>query len=185
MLKLDGAGWVSGEGVRHLASPNFDARPPGTVVDLLVIHNISLPPGRFGGDHVAAFFTNALDGAAHPFFATVVGVRVSSHFLIERDGRITQFVGCNDRAWHAGTSVHRGRAGCNDFSIGVELEGTDFTPFTVAQYEALAALTASLRQRYPLASATGHSDIAQDRKTDPGPFFDWSRFNAYTGLMRG
>lgn len=183
-LQFDSAGWAVGGGVRRLPSPNFDARPAGTAVDLLVIHNISLPPGDFGGDHVARFFTNALDPGAHSFFATLAGVRVSSHFLIERGGRITQFVSIADRAWHAGASCHRGRSRCNDFSIGVELEGTDFLAFTDAQYDALSALARALQTVLPLASACGHSDIAQDRKTDPGPMFDWARFTRATGLDR-
>ncbi len=183
-LQVDAAGWLQGPGVRILRSPHWDARPAGSVVDLLVLHNITLPPGDFGGDHVAALFSGTLDLAAHPFFATLAGVRVSAHVLIERDGRITQFVSCHDRAWHAGASSHRGRPRCNDFSIGVELEGTDFTPFIAAQYDVLARVTAALRHALPLACAAGHSDIAQDRKTDPGPFFDWARFSADTGLAR-
>jgi AmpD protein len=183
-LIVDAAGWLRGADVRALPSPHHDARPPGTVVDLLVLHNISLPPGDFGGDHIASLFAGTLEPSAHPFFATLVGVRVSAHFLIERDGRITQFVACCERAWHAGASSHRGRPRCNDFSIGVELEGTDFTPFTAAQYDALARLTAALRATLPLASACGHSDIALERKTDPGPFFDWLRFSASSGLAR-
>lgn len=184
-LRVDADGWLHGPGLRTLRSPHHDARPPGTVVDLLVVHNITLPPGQFGGDHVAALFAGTLDGATHPFFATLAGARVSAHFLIERDGRITQFVSCHDRAWHAGASAHRGRPRCNDFSIGVELEGTDFTPFSAAQYDALAHLAIALRAALPLACAAGHSDIAHDRKTDPGPFFDWPRFSSMTGLARG
>jgi AmpD protein len=184
-LQLGPEGWVHGDGVRRLPSPHHDARPAGTTIDLLVLHNITLPPGGFGGDHIAAFFRGTLDLAAHPFFATLAGARVSAHFVIERSGRITQFVSCHDRAWHAGASVHRGRARCNDFSVGVELEGTDFTPFCDAQYAALAALTAALRAGLPITLACGHSDIAQDRKTDPGPLFDWTQFTAQTGLARG
>jgi N-acetyl-anhydromuramoyl-L-alanine amidase len=171
--------------VRLLPSPHFDSRPAGAAIDLLVLHNITLPPGGFGGDHIASFFCGSLDPAAHPFFATLTGVRVSAHFVIERGGRITQFVSCHDRAWHAGPSVHRGRQRCNDFSVGIELEGTDFMPFTDAQYAALAGLAAALRAGLPLATACGHSDIAQQRKTDPGPSFDWARFTALTALARG
>lgn len=170
------SGWV--DDVARCPSPNFDARPSGTAIDLLVIHNISLPPGVFGGGHVHRLFANALAGGEHPFLDQLAGVRVSAHFLIERDGRVTQFVNCADRAWHAGASSFRGRSRCNDFSIGIELEGTDFTPFADAQYAALALLVPALTQAYPLAHACGHSEIAQDRKTDPGPHFDWSRVTA-------
>lgn len=182
-LALREDGWVAG--VAHCLSPHCDARPAGSSVDLLVIHNISLPPGEFGGGHVQRLFAGTLDLSAHAFFATLAGVRVSAHFLIERDGCITQFVSCAARAWHAGASVHRGRARCNDFSIGVELEGTDFTPYRPAQYLALAALVPALRARYALAHAAGHSDLAVERKSDPGPLFDWPRLAADTGLTRG
>ena len=171
--QVDAAGWVPQAMQRR--SPNADARPPGTSVDLLVLHNISLPPGEFGAGDIGRLFTNALVPEAHPFFAQLAGVRVSAHFLIERDGGVTQFVSCADRAWHAGRSSFRGRARCNDFSIGIELEGTDFLPFADAQYAALAHLVPALAAAYPLAAARGHSEIATDRKTDPGPFFDWSR----------
>lgn len=184
-FSVDATGWLRGPGVRTLPSPHHDPRPPGTVVDLLVLHNISLPPGDFGGDHIAALFTGALEPSAHPFFASLIGARVSAHFLVERTGRITQFVACQERAWHAGASSHRGRPRCNDFSIGVELEGTDFMPFAPVQYDALARLTAALRAVLPLAWACGHSDIAQERKTDPGPFFDWLRYSASNSLVRG
>jgi AmpD protein len=184
-LRVDAAGWLRGPGVRTLPSPHHDPRPAGTIVDLLVLHNISLPPGDFGGDHIASLFTGTLEPSAHPFFATLIGVCVSAHFLIERDGRITQFVACQQRAWHAGASSHRGRQRCNDFSIGVELEGTDFMPFAPTQDDALTRLTAALRAALPLAWACGHSDIAHERKTDPGPYFDWLRFSASTGLARG
>ncbi len=173
-LAVGADGWLRG-GTRLCRSPNFDARPPDVVVDLLVIHNISLPPGEFGGGHVAQLFCNALDPAAHPFFAQIAGSRVSAHFLVERDGAVTQFVSCADRAWHAGASAYRGRSRCNDFSIGIELEGTDFGPFTDAQYAALDALVPALVAAYPLDAARGHGEIAVDRKTDPGPLFDWRR----------
>lgn len=175
-------GWLAG--AAHAPSPHCDARPAGSPVDLLVVHNISLPPGDFGGGHVQRLFTGTLDPSAHAFFATLAGVRVSAHFLIERDGRITQFVSCAARAWHAGASAYRGRVRCNDFSIGVELEGTDFTSYHPAQYQSLAALVSALRVRYPLAHAVGHSDIAAGRKTDPGPLFDWALLAADTGLAR-
>lgn len=168
-------GWV--EGGRRVPSPNFDARPPGGV-RLLVVHAISLPPGEFGGDGVIDLFTNRLDPAAHPYYAGLDGLRVSAHFLIRRDGELIQFVSCLDRAWHAGVSSWRGLSRCNDFSIGVELEGCDDQPFDPRQYEALLGLVAALRGRYPLEDIVGHSDIAPGRKTDPGPHFDWSRLAA-------
>lgn len=183
---MDHRGWlVAAPGQpapAHRPSPNADARPPGLPIELLVIHNISLPPGTFGGGAIARLFCNALDPQAHPFFAQLAGVRVSSHFLIERDGAVTQFVSCQARAWHAGRSSFRGRERCNDYSIGVELEGTDFSPFADAQYDALSRLLAALVSAYPLRHARGHSEIAQDRKTDPGPFFDWSRVAALAAL---
>lgn len=157
-------------------SPNFDARPEGALVELLVIHNISLPAGEFGGPHIADLFTNRVDFHAHPSFADLRGLEVSSHFLIRRDGRVLQFVGCGQRAWHAGASRFQGRDRCNDFSIGIELEGSDLVAFSTVQYEALAALTAALRARYPLTAVTGHEHIAPGRKTDPGPCFDWDLY---------
>jgi AmpD protein len=157
-------------------SPNFDARPAGTQVELLVIHNISLPAGRFGGPHIADLFTNRVDFAADPSFADLRGLTVSAHFLVRRDGRVIQFVSCNERAWHAGVSCFDGREQCNDFSVGIEVEGSDFVVFTPAQYEALAVLTQALAARYPLAAATGHQHIAPGRKTDPGPCFDWDLY---------
>jgi len=180
VLRVAPSGWV--EGIERCPSPNFDARPAPAAIDLLVIHNISLPPGRFGGGHVHRLFANALGAGEHPFLDQLAGLRVSAHFLIERNGRVTQFVSCADRAWHAGASSFQGRTRCNDFSIGIELEGTDFTPFADAQYDALARLLPALRLAYSLAHACGHSEIAQDRKTDPGPFFDWSRVPALRQL---
>lgn len=165
-------------GVPFIPSPNFDARPAGVTVNLLVVHGISLPPERFGGDEVARLFTNTLDCAAHPYFETLRGVRVSAHFYVRRSGRIVQFVSCDARAWHAGASQWRGRARCNDFSIGVELEGFDTLPYEDAQYAALADLTRALRERFPLVDLAGHDDVAPGRKTDPGPAFDWLRFRA-------
>lgn len=178
-MQLDCAsGWC--HDVQHCPSPNFNARPAGEV-SLLVIHNISLPPAQFKTGKVQAFFQNQLDVTEHPYFAGIADLRVSAHFLIERDGEITQFVSCLDRAWHAGVSLFDGREGCNDFSLGIELEGTDEQPFTDTQYTALIELTRQLRRAYPAISLEricGHSDIAPGRKTDPGPFFDWSRFRA-------
>lgn len=166
------------EGVRYIASPNCDERPAGCHVELLVIHYISLPPGEFGGHAIEDFFRNRLDPRAHPFFATIASLRASAHFLIRRNGRVTQFVPCAKRAWHAGESNWRGRERCNDFSIGIELEGNEEVPFTTAQYRRLAALTQAVMKRYPISEIVGHSDIAPSRKTDPGPQFDWSRFRA-------
>ena len=172
------SGWC--QGVRHCPSPNFNARPQGEV-SLLVIHNISLPPGQFGTGKVQAFFQNCLRADEHPYFATIASLRVSAHFLIERDGAITQFVSCNERAWHAGQSSFGGRENCNDFSLGIELEGTDELPFSEAQYAALVGLTRVLQRAYPaltLERICGHSDIAPTRKTDPGPAFEWPRLRA-------
>lgn len=167
-------GWS--RGVRRVPSPNFDVRAADTLIDLLVIHNISLPPDQFGGPYIADLFTNRLDCDAHPYFDQLRALRVSAHFLIRRDGEVIQFVSANDRAWHAGVSSFCGRERCNDFSIGIELEGTDFVPFEEAQYDALAELTWALRARYPLTDVAGHEHIAPGRKTDPGPFFDWAHF---------
>lgn len=182
LLAVAADGWVGG--ARRDPSPHFDARPAGSAIELLVVHNISLPPGAFGSGDIARLFTNRLDAAAHPFFATLAGVRVSAHFLIERDGALTQFVSCLDRAWHAGASEFDGRPRCNDFSVGIELEGTDFAPFEAAQYATLASLTRALRAAYPLRAVRGHADIAHDRKTDPGPFFDWSHYARLAALER-
>lgn len=172
-------GWV--RGVRHCPSPNFNLRPQGDAVSLLVIHNISLPPGQFGTGKVQAFFQNRLDPNEHPYFEEIRHLTVSAHFLIERDGAITQFVSCHDRAWHAGVSCFDGREACNDFSLGIELEGTDTEPYTDAQYTALAGLTRLLRAAFPGITPEriqGHCDIAPERKTDPGEAFDWSRYRA-------
>ncbi len=173
-MKPDAQGWLSG--VCRVASPNHDARPAHNAIDLLVIHNISLPPNEYGGDAIERFFTNVLDHSEHPYYEQLKGVRVSSHFLVRRDGRVIQFVPCNKRAWHAGVSAWRGRTRCNDFSIGIELEGSDFEPFTERQYAALVRLTRRLLRVYPIRDIAGHSDIAPERKTDPGPFFDWEMY---------
>ena len=175
-MKLDATGWVSG--MRRIASPNCDARPHGTAIELLVIHNISLPPGEFSGEAVAQLFTNTLNTEAHPYYAQLQGVKVSAHFLIRRNGEIVQFVPCSKRAWHAGASLWQGRSGCNDFSIGVELEGSDHVPFSDQQYIALGRLTRLLKRAYPIRALAGHTDIAPGRKTDPGPHFDWPRYFA-------
>lgn len=160
---------------RKIRSPNRDPRPEGIAISLVVVHGISLPPGEFGGDGIARLFTNRLDPSAHPYFATIADLRVSAHFLIRRDGALVQFVSCNERAWHAGASAWKRRERCNDFSIGVELEGTDEAPYAAAQYTMLARLVKALQKRYPIEDVAGHSDVAPGRKTDPGPAFDWPR----------
>jgi AmpD protein len=169
---------------RHIASPNCDERPAGTEVELIVIHNISLPPGEFGGDGIERLFTNRLDPEAHPYYGQIHSMRVSSHFLVRRDGTLTQFVPCSLRAWHAGVSKWRSRECCNDFSLGIELEGSDDLPFAEPQYLCLIPLMGALAARYPVVGAVGHSDIAPGRKTDPGPHFDWQRIAQATGLGR-
>lgn len=180
-LSVDADGWV--REARHARSPNFEARPAGTVPTLLVVHNISLPPGEFGGDAIEALFLNRLDCDAHPYYQRHLrGVRVSAHFLIRRDGELVQFVSCDERAWHAGASEFFGRPRCNDFSIGIELEGADDVPFDAAQYATLGALARTLAARYPIAAVAGHADIAPGRKTDPGPHFDWQCFAGDAGF---
>lgn len=181
LFAVDRDGWACGACV--LRSPNFEARPAGTVPTLVVVHNISLPPGEFGGRAIADLFLNRLDCDAHPYYdAHLRGLRVSSHFVILRDGTLEQFVSCDERAWHAGVSNFFGRERCNDFSIGIELEGADANPFEAAQYATLAALVGALVARYPIEALAGHSDIAPGRKTDPGPHFDWARLQRDTAL---
>lgn len=170
---------------RQCRSPNASERPDGAEISLLVIHNISLPPGEYGGGHIDELFCNRLDASAHPYFADIAHLRVSAHLLIDRDGGLTQYVPFDRKAWHAGRSRFRGREECNEYSIGIELEGCDHEPFTDAQYERLAEVTRLLRQHYPAIAAdriVGHSDIAPGRKTDPGPCFDWQRFRRCAGL---
>jgi AmpD protein len=171
-------GWLSR--ARHIASPNADERPPGTAICLVVIHAISLPPGEFGGNGIVALFTNTLDPAMHPYYRDISTLRVSAHFLIRRDGELIQFVSVKQRAWHAGVSQWAGRERCNDFSIGIELEGCDDQPFAAAQYDVLHDLLRELRCRYPIEAVVGHSDISPGRKTDPGPCFDWHRLSRLT-----
>jgi AmpD protein len=169
-------GWLSG--VKRVPSPNRDARPAGCELGLIVIHGISLPPAEFGGVWIDRFFTNALPADAHEYFATIAHLRVSAHVLIRRDGSLTQYVPFIERAWHAGESQYCGRKACNDFSVGIELEGTDEIPYEPAQYDALVELVRTLKRTYPslrTAEIVGHSDIAPGRKTDPGPSFDWRR----------
>lgn len=169
------------DGVIHKPSPNFNQRPDPKDIDLLVIHNISLPPGQFGGDSIERFFTNCLDHSLHPFFKEIEGVEVSAHLLVRRDGSVIQFVPLNHRAWHAGRSQFQGRENCNDFSIGIELEGTDTSPYSDEQYLALVQLTCDIQRLYPMITCdriTGHRDIAPGRKTDPGESFDWVRYRS-------
>jgi AmpD protein len=163
---------------RYLASPNCDERPPGAAITLLVLHSISLPPGQYGGDAIERLFTNRLDPAAHPYFRDIAALKLSSHFLVRRDGELLQFVPVHQRAWHAGASCWRGRSRCNDFSIGVELEGIEESAFEDIQYERLNELVRALRAALPLNDIAAHSDVAPDRKTDPGAHFDWARLLA-------
>jgi len=175
-FSIDDAGWL--ESAEAIASPNFDSRPDDAVIRLIVVHGISLPPGEYGGGHIRDFFCNRLDTGAHDYFATIRDLRVSAHCVIERSGKILQFVSFLDRAWHAGVSEWRGETACNDFSIGIELEGCDDEAYDERQYRSLAALIAALRARYPGIAGdalAGHSDIAPGRKTDPGTAFDWAR----------
>lgn len=174
-IALDTGGWVLG--ARRIPSPNHDERPGGEAVVLVVIHGISLPPGEFGGPGVIELFTNRLDPTAHPYYEAIKDLRVSAHFFIRRDGELIQFVPCSMRAWHAGESSWQGRARCNDYSVGIELEGTDDLPYTDAQYAVLNELLSTLRGAYPIEAVVGHSDIAPGRKTDPGPCFDWGRLD--------
>jgi AmpD protein len=166
-------GWLPG--ALRVESANHDARPEGEVVSLIVVHAISLPPGEFGGEGIVGLFSNCLDASAHPYFAQISSLRVSAHFLLRRDGELIQFVSCAQRAWHAGLSSWNGRQRCNDFSLGIELEGCDDMPFETAQYRALRELIRALCVAYPIEAVVGHSDIAPGRKTDPGPCFDWRR----------
>ena len=178
-MDIDKEGWCLQ--ATRLASPNQNDRADNQGIDLLVIHNIRLPPGQFGGHCIADLFLNRLDCNAHPFFDQLRALKVSSHFFIRRDGSLFQFVSADKRAWHAGVSSFKGREGCNDFSVGVELEGTDFVSFEPEQYETLVSLTDALRRRYSLKTITGHQHIAPVRKTDPGPFFDWQLYKKMLG----
>lgn len=164
---------------KQIASPNFDERPFNEI-SLIVIHNISLPPCQYGGNGIIELFTNSLNPNEHPYYEKIHTQKVSAHFLIRRDGELIQFVSCLHRAWHAGLSSWQGRERCNDFSIGIELEGSDFEAFETAQYATLNALVSCLKNAYQIQAITGHSDIAPDRKTDPGPFFDWAKISTKT-----
>jgi AmpD protein len=172
---------------RRVESPNWDERPAGAEIDLVVIHGISLPPGRFGGPWIDALFTNTLASDAHPYFQRVADLRVSAHLLIRRDGEIVQYVPFHRRAWHAGRSSFAGREGCNDFAVGIELEGTDDIPYTGSQYARLSTVIRALMEAYPAITSeriTGHAQIAPDRKTDPGPVFDWPKLWRALGCPR-
>lgn len=176
---LDTTRWEKGwyNGAQHCVSPNFGARPVDAVLDLVLLHSISLPPGVYGGDAVERLFTNSLDWDAHPYFQSIRGLEVSAHFFIRRDGRLVQFVSCDDRAWHAGQSSFRGRDNCNDYSIGVELEGLEGQTFEAAQYAALQVLLVALIENYPIRFLAGHSDVAPGRKIDPGTGFEWRQLS--------
>ena len=178
LIDID-TGWI--RGIRKVPSPNCDARPHGTAPDLIIVHGISLPPEEFGGRWIDDLFVNQLDRNAHPYFASIAHLTVSAHVLIDRSGRPTQYVSFDQRAWHAGESCWRGRSACNDFAVGIELEGADDVPYTAEQYESLARLVGALRRAYPTleeADVVGHSDVSPGRKTDPGPAFDWRRLQA-------
>jgi AmpD protein len=170
------AGWWSP--ARRVPSPNFGGRPAGAAITLAIVHSISLPPGQFGGPEIERLFTNTLDWDAHPYFQAIRGLEVSAHFLIRRDGSLVQFVSCDDRAWHAGRSVWGGRDNCNDWSIGIELEGLEGGLFEGAQYRMLGRVLRALARRYPVADVVGHEHVAPGRKADPGPGFEWSRLAA-------
>ncbi len=161
--------------MRIVDSPNHDERPPGSEITLVVLHSISLPLGEYGGDGIERLFTNCLDPAAHPYFREVCGLKVSAHFLVRRDGEVVRFVPVERRAWHAGASSWRGRSRCNDFSVGIELEGAEDDAFAPAQYLSLVSLIKQLRTRFPIRDIAAHSDVAPGRKTDPGARFDWAR----------
>lgn len=179
--RTDPADWTDGRWLpaEQRASPNFDPRPERASVDVVVLHHISLPAGQFHGTAVVDFFENQLDMARYPQLAELADIKVSAHFFVRRDGAVLQFVSCDDRAWHAGVSMWRGRSVCNDFSIGIEIEGDDKTPFSDKQYAALNALLASIKNQYPIQGVTTHSEIAPGRKIDPGPTFDWSRLDVH------
>ncbi len=164
-------GWLGN--ATHCPSPNFGPRPSGSPIDLIVVHSISLPPGIYGGGQVVQLFTNQLDWDAHPYFKQIKGLEVSAHFFVDRQGRVIQFVSCDQRAWHAGTSCFEGRANCNDYSVGIELEGLEGQPFDEAQYQALSLLISAISLQYPIQFVTGHEHIAPGRKFDPGAEFDW------------
>lgn len=175
-------GWCPS--ARRIDSPNFGPRPPGTAINLAIIHSISLPPGIYGGDEIERLFTNRLDWDAHPYFDQIRGAEVSAHFVIRRDGELLQFVSANDRAWHAGQSSWQGRDNCNDYAIGIELEGLEDHPFERVQYQALADLLQQAIKAYPITQVAGHEHVAPGRKRDPGRAFDWAMLQALLGWDR-
>ena len=179
-FRIGNDGWITP--AHHVPSPNFNTRPADTHISLLVIHSISLPPGQFGGPWIDALFTNTLDPAAHPYFQTIAGIKVSSHLLIRRDGSVVQYVPFTERAWHAGASQFQSVTECNDYSIGIELEGLEGDAFEAAQYDSLSALCAALLERLPIDHIAGHEHIALGRKRDPGPGFDWTQLQSSLGL---
>lgn len=182
MLTDNQSAWSDGwlHVARPIASPNFGPRPPGTEITLAVIHSISLPPGKYGGDEIERLFTNQLDWSAHPYFETIRGTKVSAHFVIRRDGELLQFVSVHDRAWHAGQSCWEGHDNCNDYSVGIELEGLENHPFELGQYVRLGELLITLAGRYPIRHVAGHEHIAPGRKNDPGTAFEWQKLQALT-----
>jgi AmpD protein len=180
--RFDANGWCVR--ARHVHSPNQDERPDGTPLELIVVHSITLPPGEFGGDSILRLFTNTLDAAEHPFFEEIKDLRVSAHFLVRRDGELIQFVAVPRRAWHAGVSSFEGRPRCNDYSVGIEMEGTDDVPFTDVQYQVLVDLCRHLTEQFSLVAIAAHSEIAPGRKTDPGPMFDWLRITSEIPQLR-
>lgn len=182
-LLIDSAGII--KKASQICSPNYDERPENTAIDMIVIHNISLPPNCYGGNGIIELFTNQLDPNAHPYYAEIHTAKVSSHFLIRRNGELIQFVACHKRAWHAGQSSWLGRERCNDFSVGIELEGCDNEAFENSQYIALQSLLSTLTKAYPIQHIVGHSDIAPNRKTDPGPCFDWDRIAEFNNIIHG
>jgi len=183
-LSADPSLWTQGwyRPAAALCSPNYGRRPATAVIDLIVLHCISLPPGQYGGDGVERLFTNQLDWDAHPYFRSIRGLRVSSHFYIRRSGQLQQFVSADQCAWHAGVSSYRGRSNCNDDSIGIELEGMDTDAFAVAQYQTLISLCGAILQHYPIAHIAGHEHVAPGRKSDPGQGFDWQRLQRSLNL---
>lgn len=180
-FKVGADGWL--DGAYRRTSPNADARPAGSDISLAIVHNISVPPGRYGGGYIERLFCNDLRAGEHAFLDRLVDARLSAHFLVDRSGLCTQFVSCHGRAWHAGSSSFRGRPRCNDYSLGIELEGTDFEPYADAQYTTLNRLLSALRAAFPIEAVVGHSDVAHDRKTDPGPFFRWDRLELPSHLL--
>lgn len=181
MRRWQAGGWLAG--TRRIFSPNQGLRPADAIVSLVVIHNISLPPDEFFGEAVEQFFVNRLDPAVHPYFATIAELQVSTHFYVHRSGRIVQFVGCDRRAWHAGKSSWAGVDNCNDYSVGIELQGNDVVPYTAEQYDSLWAVVDALRTRYPIDALAGHCHIAPERKTDPGSSFDWDAVRQRYGML--